>query len=195
MIRTKPAHFTFYVGEDTMIARPNLIAGCLIAAAMMYFLAVLAVGYATTQQMTPMQVERQIVGTYELAEWHFEGQVLRPPVVNGRLVFHNGQIVGIYSRNSDGTVEDFAGYGSYLVNEKIWSYGYDYRLEVTGKSGENSVVHATREQIPFTYRPDGANLVLDYRNGERRFVFGRDDLTYIVNGQILRRWRRLKTGL
>jgi hypothetical protein len=178
-----------------MIARPNLIAGCLSAAAMMYFLAVLAVGYASAQQMTPMQVERQIVGTYELAEWYFEGQVLKPPAVNGRLVFHNGQIVGIYSRNSDGTVEDFAGYGSYLVNEKIWSYGYDYRLEVTGKSGQTSVVHATREQIPFTYQREGANLVLDYRNGERRFVFGRDDVTYIVMGQILRRWRRLKTGL
>jgi hypothetical protein len=72
-----------------MTTRRNPIAGSLRAVAMICFLAVLAVGNANAQQTTPTQVERQIVGTYELAEWHFEGQVLKPPAVNGGLVFHN----------------------------------------------------------------------------------------------------------
>jgi hypothetical protein len=155
----------------------------------------LAGGHADAQQLTPAQVEARIVGTYELAEWRVEGQVLKPPAASGRLVFHNGQIVAMFRREQNGMAYDFAGHGTYLVDEKMWSYGYDYRLEVTGTGGRNTVVHATREQIPFTYRLEGANLVLDYRNGERRFVFGPDGLTYIEMGQPLRRWNRIKTGL
>jgi hypothetical protein len=172
----------------TVSERLNLVSRSLC------FLIVLAAGPASAQQLTPAQVERQIVGTYELAEWHFEGEVLKPPVVNGRLVFHNGQTVAMFRRDKDGTAYDFAGYGSYTVNKTVWSYGYDYRLEVTEKGGQQSVVHATREQIPHACQLEGSNLVCDYRNGERRFVFGPDDLTYSEMGQVLRRWRRLKSG-
>jgi len=156
---------------------------------------ILAIGRAEAQQLTPAQVEVRIVGTYELIEWRVEGQVLKPPVANGRLVFHNGQIIAMFRREQNGSAYDFAGHGTYVVDEKMWSYGYDYRLEVTGTAGGNTVAHATREQIPFTYRLEGANLILDYRNGERRFVFGTDELTYIEMGQIVRRWYRIKTGL
>jgi hypothetical protein len=154
-----------------------------------------AIGQADAQPLTASQVEARIVGVYELIEWRVDGQTLKPPVANGRLVFHNGQIIAMFRREQNGSAYDFAGYGTYLVDGKMWSYGFDYRLEVTGTAGRNTVVHATREQIPFTYRLEGANLVLDYRNGERRFVFGPDELTYIEMGQPLRRWIRIKTGL
>ena len=39
------------------------------------------------------------------------------------------------------------------------------------------------------------DLVLDYQNGERRFVFGANEFVYIEKGQVLRKWRRVKGGL
>ena len=154
-----------------------------------------AIGRVEAQQLTPTQVEARIVGTYELIEWRVDGQVLKPPAANGRLVFHSGQIIAMFRREQNGSAYDFAGHGTYLVDEKMWSYGFDYRLEVTGTAARNTVAHTTREQIPFTYSLEGTNLILDYRNGERRFVFGLDELTYIEMGQVLRRWNRIKTGL
>jgi hypothetical protein len=169
--------------------RPNLVA---LSLTMLFML---AIGRADAQPLAPADVEARIVGTYELIEWRVDGQVLKPPVANGRLVFHDGQIIAMFRREENASAYDFAGHGTYLVDGKMWSYGFDYRLEVTGTAGRNTVVHTTRELIPFTYRLDGANLVLDYRNGERRFVFGPDELTYIEMGQVLRRWNRIKTGL
>ena len=156
---------------------------------------IVVVPRAYAQKLSPDEAERLLVGTYELTEWRFEGQVLKPPAVHGRLVFHNGQIIAMFQREKDGTLFDFSGYGSYVLNENLWSYGFDYRLEVTGKAGGNEVLHATREQIPFLYRREGTDLVLDYRNGERRFVIGPEELSYFEMGQVLRKWRRLKTGL
>jgi hypothetical protein len=144
---------------------------------------------------TESEIERAIVGTYELVSWQVEGTTLRPPAVHGRLVFRNGQIVAMFHREKDGAVFDFSGYGAYRLSGSGWSYGFDYRLEVTGKDGRNEVVYSTREQLPFTSRHEGANLVLDHRNGERRFVFGPDTLVYMEMGEVLRTWRRLKTGL
>ena len=136
----------------------NVIAGALVV------VIALASGRADAQQLTPVQVEARIVGTYELVEWRVEGQVLKPPVANGRLVFHNGQIIAMFRREQNGSAYDFAGHGTYLVDEKMWSYGYDYRLEVTGTAGGNTVAHATREQVPFTYRLEGGGEALRVRS-------------------------------
>jgi len=158
-------------------------------------------GHVGAQQLTAADVERRIGGVWELAEWHFEGQVLKPPVVNGRIVFHDGQIVSIYHRDKDGTAYDIYSYGSYSLNQDIWSYGYERRLEVTRKAGASTVTQGTREQIGFAYRLDGSNLVMvntapirDYQTGDLRFVFGRADFTYSEKGQVLREWHRLESG-
>ena len=155
-------------------------------------LVLLGSGHVAVQRATSAEAERRIAGTWELTEWHFDGQVLNPPVVNGRVVFHDGQVVSVFSRDKDGTTYDSSGYGSYSLNRTAWSYGYERRVELTRRAGENIVAQSTREQIPHTYRFEGSNLVLDYHNGERRFVFAPDESTYIEKGQVLRKWRRLK---
>ncbi len=157
-------------------------------------LGVLGSGHVAAQRLTPAEVERRIAGTWGLVEWHFEGQILKPPVVNGRVVFHDGQVVSIFHRDKDGTAYDFFGYGSYSFNQTTWSYGYARRVEVTRKAGESTVSESSSEQIAHAYRLDGPNVVLDFQNGERRFVFGPDEFTYIDKGQVLRKWHRLKGG-
>jgi hypothetical protein len=123
---------------------------------------------------------------------YFQGQSLKPPVANGRIVFQNGQLVSIYHRDKDGVAFDRYSYGSYSWSPAGWSYGWERRLDVARKAGGASATESTVPQTVFTPRFDGQNLVLDYRNGERRFVFGPDDFTYSENGEGQRKWHRLK---
>jgi len=144
------------------------------------------------QQVTPAEIERRITGMWELIEWHFDGQVLKPPVVNGRVLFRDGQVLSIFHRTKDGERYDWSGYGSYSLNQFSWTYGYSRTLEVTRKAKDSTVVEGTREQIPFAYRFEGSKLILDDGKGDRKFVFESDEFTYFLQGQALRKWRRLK---
>lgn len=153
-----------------------------------------ASGAVAAQQTSTAEVERRVVGTWELVEWHLDGQILKPPAVNGRIAFHDGQVVTLLYRSNDGIAYDFFGYGTYSFSRTAWSYGYDRIVEITGKESDSKVTSSAREQIRFNFRKDGPRLILDYQNGERRFVFGEDDFTYFEKGQMLRKWRRLKDG-
>lgn len=144
------------------------------------------------QQLTRAEVERRITGTWELLEWHVDGQVLKPPVVNGRALFRDGQVLAIFHRDNDGTRYEWTGYGSYSLDQSRWTYGYSHTLEVTQKAKDNTVVEGTREQTPFAFRVEGSTLVLDDQKGDRSFVFESDEFVYFQQGRPLRRWRRLK---
>jgi hypothetical protein len=145
--------------------------------------------------LTPAEVERRIVGTWELVEWHFEGQILTPPVVNGRWQAHDGQAMSIYHRDIAGTAWDVYSYGTYSTNLAGWSYGWERRLEITRKGDETTAHSSIVAQTLFTPRLDGTDMVLDYQNGERRFVFRSNEFVYIEKGQIVRKWHRVKGGL
>jgi hypothetical protein len=147
------------------------------------------------QQLTPADVERWIVGTWELAEWHVDGKVLTPPSIGGRFHAHDGQVMSIYHRDVDGTAWDQYSYGTYSTNQAGWTYGWERRLEVTRKGGDTTVLQRSVPQTLFTPRLDGNTLVLDYRDGERRFIYSRDEYVYSENKEVLRKWRRVKGGV
>jgi hypothetical protein len=145
------------------------------------------------QQVTPAEVERRITGMWELIEWYVDGQVLKPPVISGRALFRDGQVLAIFHRDNGGVRYDWSGYGSYSLNQSRWTYGYSHTLEVTRKAKDNTVVEGTREQTPFAFRLEGSKLILDDQKGDRSFVFESDEFVYFLQGQRLRKWRRLKT--
>lgn len=152
-----------------------------------------APGMRAGQQLTLADVERFVVGTWALAEWHENGEVLAPPTISGRWQLHDGQAMSIYHRDTDGIAWDQYSYGTYSTDQAGWTYGWDRRLEVTRKAGgEATVVQTQTPYTRFTPRMDGQTLVLDYNNGERSFRFSKDEYVYIVSGQILRKWRRVR---
>ena len=49
-------------------------------------------------------------GTWELVEWHVDGEVLRPPQAGGRWLNHDGVVVATFHRETAGGFESFVGY-------------------------------------------------------------------------------------
>ena len=52
-------------------------------------------GVGQAQEVTIEAIKARIEGVYDLQEWHRNGEVVRPPLVDGRTVLLNGQIMYI----------------------------------------------------------------------------------------------------
>ena len=147
---------------------------------------------AAGQQSAVSPIERRISGTWALVEWYFQGQVLTPPVADGRLVYGDGQVVATFHRNLGTEAYDRYAYGSYSLTQSRWTYRYARTVEITRKDGGSTVVQGTGEPVSFAIRFEGPKLIFDDQKSDRRFVFESDQLTYFEKGQVLRKWRRFK---
>ena len=165
---------------------------CALGLLVLFVLLSFAHRHVSAQELTPAEFERHILGMWELAEWHVEGEVLTPPVVNGRIVFQDGHMVAIRHINNGGTAYDISSYGSYSFNQAVWGYAYERQLEVTTETGESTVTRGTRAQNAFTYRREGPNVILDNQGRGGRWIWGPDEFSIMQNGQVLRTWRRLQ---
>jgi len=136
-----------------------------------------------------------VEGAYTLQEWHAGDEILRPPAVDGRLLFRDG-VVAIILKNwaQPASKVSAATYGRYSFDSSGFSYSYEDATSVTETPSEPKVSHkllfeGTRS-FTVSREPDGVRL--RRAEGKIEFFFTRELLTYSENGKVLRVWRRIK---
>jgi hypothetical protein len=144
-----------------------------------------------TQQAAPADLRAMLEGTWQLDEWHVDGQVLRPPQVDGRWSNHDGVVLVVYSRRDAG--EAVAGYGTYRITADTWSYGYTRRHTSAARPGAAATVTTTEpggELQAFKIIRTPGKVVLEGAANDRR-EYDQTFFTFMQNGRIVRKWRRI----
>ena len=133
-----------------------------------------------------------IEGVYVLQEWHRNGEVMRPPLVDARIVYLNGLTVFISYDGSQETKKTFAGYGVYEFETGKFSYRYE-RVSVVSKTASEASVS---DKLPweglrsFTASIDGNGIHLRAVDGPQESWFNTEGLTY-SDGTQKRVYRRV----
>ena len=118
------------------------------------------------------ELRAAIDGVYTLEEWHIDGQVLRPPQVDGRFVLMHGTVMTVLLNDAQELNRTSnALFGTYVLDETSFSYGYDTRSGFTqtpstttvsrtpGFAGmRRFVVSISRERRAPQIRPAGVYL-------------------------------------
>ena len=146
---------------------------------------------ARMQGPAPPDVRALIEGSWQLEEWHLDGQVLRPPEIGGRRNDRDGVVVAIYQRSGPRGFESFAGYGTYRMDASSWTYGYERIENARGTSAADAKVTITQmAQTTYKLYREGAKIVVERPNDRREYKG--DTFTYIANGKILRKYRKVR---
>lgn len=149
---------------------------------------------ASAQSHAPADLRAALEGTWYLDEWHVNGQILRPPHIDGRWSNHDGVVMVMFRRMTDGGgVEATAGYGVYEMNADTWSYRYDH-METTTRSTEGPAkvrVSPPRDMRSFRLTRAPGKVVLEGAGGDTREYEG-PFFSFKQNGQIVRKWRRMR---
>ena len=143
------------------------------------------------QAEAPAELRALLEGTWELVEWHVDGEVLRPPQAGGRWLNHDGVVVATFHRETAAGFESFVGYGTYEMDASNWSYTYERVQTASGpSSGEAAVtVRSGGEPRRFAIVRDGDAIVLEGTNDRREYADGY--FSYMPNGRLLRRYRKV----
>jgi hypothetical protein len=122
-----------------------------------------------------------IEGAYILQELHRNGEVLRPPSVDARVVLLNGRIMFIAP---DGARElnktTVAGYGKYMLEPGKFIYGWEGWTAVTQTAAGTSV----SEKLPweglrtFAASSEDNEVRLRATNGPSEFRFNEEGLSF-----------------
>ena len=89
----------------------------------------------------PRELRSLLEGTWELVEWHVDGEVLRPPQAGGRWLNHDGVVVATFHRETAAGFESFVGYGTYEMDASNWSYTYERIQTASGPSSGEADGH------------------------------------------------------
>ena len=134
-----------------------------------------------------------IEGIYVLQEWHRNGEIFRPPLVDARFVLLNGRIMFIsHDRAKEPNKTTVAGYGIYVLEPGTFSYRYEGFSVVTQTADGTSV----SEKIPWeglrTFAASVENNEVRFRatNGPQKYLFNADGLSY-SDGTQMRVYRRV----
>jgi len=142
----------------------------------------------------PPELRAALEGTWQLDEWHVNGQVLKPPEADGRWSNRDGVVLFLLHRNGADTAESTMGYGVYQMDADTWGYRY-LRMETsTGPRGGPAQVTVSRpppDMRSFKVGRVGSKVVLEGVGGDRREYEG-PFFTLFQKGQIVRRWRRVQ---
>jgi hypothetical protein len=134
-----------------------------------------------------------IDGVYTLEEWHSEGQVLRPPQVDGRFVLMNGTVTTVLLNDAqEANRTSNAQFGTYVLDETSFSYRYDTRSSFK-QTPSNTTVSRTpvlAEMRRFAASIDGK--VVHLKSEKQEFIFTPEGMRYLENGKLSRVWRRVK---
>jgi hypothetical protein len=77
------------------------------------------------EEATVEALKAGIEGAYVLEEWHRDGTVLRPPVVEARAVLLNGLLTFMtFERAKEDNKTAISGYAKYILEAGKFSYGY-----------------------------------------------------------------------
>jgi len=149
-------------------------------------------GYAAKLPLDALKA--RILGAYALEEWHAEGQVFRPPTVEGRMVLLDGTIVVVHhNRIKWPTQTTLVAFGRYTLDSDRFGYAYDSTSVVTEAPPGNSISHKPlwEGMRSFTVSYEHGLVRLRSDGGKQAFVFGHNDVTYYEGGQVLLVWRRI----
>ncbi len=152
-------------------------------------------GALLASKASPPEARSSIEGVYTLEEWHAGEEILRPPAVDGRLVFRDGVVVTILKNLSQSASKvSAATYGRYSLDSSGFSYSYEDATFVTETPSEAKVSHKLLfdGKRSFTVSGDPNGVRLRRTEGNIEFFFTRELLTYSENGKVLRVWRRVK---
>jgi hypothetical protein len=148
---------------------------------------------AALQSTAPADLRAALEGSWQLEEWHVDGQILKPPQADGRWSLHDGVVMFILHRAD--RAESSAGFGVYRLDATTWSYGYTRMQRTTGALGGPvtfSVTPPAKELQSFTItRGPGGKVTLDSPSAQHEY--DGPFFTLRQKGQIVRRWRRIDT--
>lgn len=145
----------------------------------------------SNQQSAPADLRAMLEGTWQLDEWHIDGQVLRPPQVDGRWSNHDGVVLVIYGRRDTG--QTTAGYGVYRITADTWSYGYTRMQTSTSPAGGPATVTLTEPKgalQSFKIVRAPGMVILEGAGADQREYDG-TFFTFRQKGQIVRKWRKI----
>ena len=152
----------------------------------------LAPAHGMAQQgEAPAELRSLLEGSWELVEWHVDGEVLRPPQAGGRWSNHDGVVVATFHRESPAGFESFVGYGTYEMDASNWSYTYERVQTASGPTAGEAAVTVRSGGVPrrFTIVRDGDAIVLEGTNDRREYADGY--FSYMPNGRLLRKYRKV----
>lgn len=144
------------------------------------------------QAGAPAEVRALLEGTWELEEWHVDGEILRPPQVGGRWLNHDGVVTANFHRQSGGSFESFAGYGTYEIGATTWAYTYLRIQTARGNAPEDATV-TVRTGLPtrsFALTQHGNTILLEAPDDRREY--DAETFTFAPGGRVLRKYRKVR---
>lgn len=145
------------------------------------------------QHVSLIELRAAVEGTWQLEEWHLNGQVLRPPQVGGRWSNHDGVVLFMVHRTTGDSAYSQSGYGTYQLDTSTWSYGYTRTETLSGPiGGPAQVTTDRRDSRSFRVSRQGSKIILTFvgLDDDRREYDGLF-FTLIQNGKVVRQWRRV----
>jgi hypothetical protein len=150
-------------------------------------------GVVQAQEATVEAIKARIEGVYDLQEWHRNGEVVRPPLVDGRTVLLNGQIIYIsHDRGQETNKRTIAGFGTYVLEPGKFSYSYESQSWITetpsGVTLSEKLLFEGVRTFTVTIENDGVHFRAT--NGPQEFRFTPEGMSY-SDDKILRVLRRV----
>jgi len=145
----------------------------------------------SAQGPAPADLRAAVEGTWQLEEWHVDGQVLRPPQADGRWSNRDGVVLFMLHRAD--SAQSNMGYGIYTMTADTWGYRY-LRMQNTTGPLDVPVKIAVSQPPPemrwFKVRRAAGKVILEGAGEDRREYEG-PFFTLVQKGQIVRKWRRI----
>jgi hypothetical protein len=141
------------------------------------------------------ELKAVLEGVYILDEWTIDGRTFRPPAVEGRSVFLNGNVITVLidtTKESRKTYDTLL--GVYSLATDFFSYQYISRAEFTQSSDNISLTRALPfegKSRDFTVTQEGQSVHMQYQD-KTALDFSADGLVYSVAGKVVRVWHRAK---
>jgi hypothetical protein len=151
-------------------------------------------GTAAQSQQAPADIRAVLEGTWELEEWHADGEVVKSPMMEGRWMVHNGIVMAIRHRDGPKSFESTAGYGEYKITPTEWIYGYERSEDAAGPTATEAKLRVrVTKPIPmlaWKIKQEGSKLILERENS--RWEFEGRYFTLMSSGQVVRKYRRVE---
>ncbi len=157
------------------------------------FLAALFLPQITwSEEMNLDREKAALEGNWRLEESLADDEVLHPPQADGRMSLHDGAMMILMHRESQGTRKSNYGYGTYTLTKDTWRFGYDRYVTFNDTGSAITAGGAPFVgQRTYQLKMDGDKLVGDNDNGAWTFMFDGDAMTYSGKGKPIRKWRRI----
>ena len=148
----------------------------------------------TPNAVSITELKAAIEGIYILDEWNIDGPTFRPPVVEGRFVILNGNVMSVLIDTTQASKKTYTTlYGVNSLTSDSFAYKYVTRTTFTQTPDSISLSRA----IPwggmreFTVKQEGNSVHMQC--GETAaFEFTPDGEIYSEGGKVLRVWHRAK---